>query len=112
MVPGCPPCTEEVDVLLWLLPPGVTSERMRISAASSHVPPFSFHRSFVSSSRLGPRSEGHGPVFPRCARVVRMEGRGCGLPEGLDNSRGRRRPAAAWLLTSCGVDEGVGGGAA
>lgn len=62
--------------------------------------------------RTQTEGHGHGPVFPRCARVVRMEGRGCGLPEGLDNSRGRRRPAAAWLLTSCGVDEGVGGGAA
>ena len=29
-----------------------------------------------------------------CVCVVRMEGKGCGVPEGLDNSRGRRRPAA------------------
>lgn len=45
---------EEVGVLLWLFPHGVTSERVRISAASCSTF-YSFHRCFVSSSRLGPR---------------------------------------------------------
>lgn len=40
--------------------------------------------------------------------VVIINGNGCGLPEGLDNSRGRRRLAAVWLLTSCDADGGRG----
>lgn len=81
------------------------------------VPPYGFHHGFVSSSRLGPRQRAMVLSFltvnhvagggTLCVCVVRMEGKGCGLPEGLDNSRGRRRPAAVWLLTSCGADGGA-----
>lgn len=65
MVPDSPllwQIAEEVDVLLWLFPPGVTSQRMRISAGSSLI------HTLLLCVRIQVRTqaEGHGPVFPRC----------------------------------------------
>lgn len=81
------------------------------------VPCCSFHLCSVSSSRLGPRQRTKVLSFlaehcvalvqPERACVVRVAGEDCNLPTGLARSRGdRRRPAAVWLLTSCGADVG------
>lgn len=105
---------KEVDVLLWSFPPGVTSAWTRTSAAASLVPVTAFTTALCPHpSCLRPRlgatvlsfhslAWAAGGPGPLC--VVRMEGKGCGLPKDLANSRGRRRLAAVWLLTSCGAD--------
>lgn len=75
------------------------------------VPCCNFHLCFVSSSRLGPRQRTKVLSFlaERCVALglacacLCCQG-GCNLPTGLARSRGDRRPAAVWLLTSCGAD--------
>lgn len=46
---------EEVDILLWLFPPGISVREDGNTHSDLHVLHHSFHRCFASLSRLGPR---------------------------------------------------------
>ncbi len=81
------------------------------------VPPYSFHRGFVSSFRLGPRQRATGPSVLTLRHVAGDLASLCVCGQdggqrlrsswGSEQQPGRRRPAAVWLLTSCGADGGA-----
>lgn len=87
----------------------VVASSWRHVRADEHLPSIPRHslrRGFVSSSRLGPRPRAAGP---RLSVRVWSGAKGWGVPEGLDNSRGRQKKASGCLAVDflwCGWGRG------